>query len=120
MKSKVLSLTKVFLKNSFQTMKRQNVKKDEPKSKKIGMIILYLFLGIYLSSIMGFLSYNLVSSLMVINQEQVFLSVFFFAIAFLMVFQTVFSSINVMYFARDLECILPLPIKPRTYTYVKI
>lgn len=104
MKNKVLLLTKVILKNSFN---KNNLSKNK-KSK----IILYLFLIIYFAGIFGFFSYNLIVPLKAINQEAIFLSMFIISMSLLTLFQSIFTSMNVFYYSKDIEYILPLPLKP--------
>lgn len=120
MKNKVLSLTKVFLKNSFQNMKMSNSKKQMTSGKKAGMIMLYVFLFLYLASIFGFVSYGMITGLSAIHQEKVFLGIFFLAIAFLLIFQSIFTAMNVFYFSKDIEYVLPLPLKPREILQAKL
>lgn len=118
MNKKVWSLTKVFLKNSFQNTGSK--KKTNTKAKSIGMIILYALLFLYVAGIMGSLSFGMIQSLLEIHQEQVFLGVFFLAIAFLLIFQAIFSGMNVLYFSKDVEYVLPLPLKPREIVMAKL
>lgn len=119
MNKKVFSLTKVFLKNSFQNMASGRTK-NMSNSKKIGMLFLYLILVLYLAGIFGVISYGMITSLMAIGQQNVFIGIFFLAIAFLMVFQTVISGMNILYFAKDIEYVLPLPLKPREILMAKL
>lgn len=112
MKNKVLSLTKVFLKNSFGT---QNNDK-----KKKGLTILYILAFMYLAGVMGFMSFGMIQSLVAINQEQVFLGLFFLAIGAFFLIQSVFSCINVFYFSKNLEVVLPLPLKPYEIILAKL
>ena len=58
MKNKVLALTKVFLKNSFQNIETSSSKKNKANSKSI--LILYAIVFLYLAGIVGFFSYNVV------------------------------------------------------------
>lgn len=106
---KISSLTKVFLKNSFQNTQTASNK----KSSKIANTVLYIFVFIYLGAIMGFVSYNMISGLVQINQEEIFLGLFFLAIAAFIVFQGIFSCINVFYFSKDIEFVLPLPVSAK-------
>lgn len=107
--NKIFSLTKVFLKNSFKSIGRNNA---DGEKKRIGLILLYIFSFAYLAAIMGFMSYGMIQSLALIGQEQVFLNLFFLGLGLLFVFQSVFSCINVFYFSKDVEMVLPLPLKP--------
>ena len=56
--NKIISLTKVLLKNSFQKYSENN-----KKTSKVGKIILYGILLVYLMGIFGFLSYGLITTL---------------------------------------------------------
>lgn len=103
MKNKIISLTKAIIKNSFN---KNNLSSDKKK------IILYIIVFIYVIWVFGVLSYNLILPLKSINQEAVFLSLFVFSMLLLTLFQSIFTSINVFYFSKDIEYILPLPLKP--------
>ncbi len=105
---KVIKLTKIFLKSSFSNMdSRMGV-----SSKSKGKILLYGILFLYFAGLIIFLSYNLLDGLIAIHQEVIFVSLVLFMVFGLAIFQTLFSSINVLYFTKDNEYILPLPFKP--------
>lgn len=106
---KILELTKVFLKTSFSNMEAQTMGNNK---SKLGMAFLYLFLIVYLGGIIGFLSYNVIDGLISIQQEAVFIGLILLMTIGLTLFQSIFSSINVLYFTKDSEYILPLPLKP--------
>lgn len=106
--SKVIKLTRIFLKSSFSNMdSRMGV-----SSKSKGKILLYGILFLYFAGLIIFLSYNLLDGLIAIHQEAIFVSLVLFMVFGLAIFQTLFSSINVLYFTKDNEYILPLPLKP--------
>lgn len=109
MNSKVISLTKVLLKNAFQKMQTETSsnKKRKPKS----MLILYSICFLYLAGIMGFFSYQIIQNLIMIKQEQVFLGIILMGVAMFVMLQTIFSGISLLYYTKDNEHILPLPIK---------
>lgn len=115
MNKKVITLTKIFLKTSFQGMEFQ-----KQKSKNIGYIILYGILFLYLAGLIGIMSYGMIHMLASIGQEKVFLGLFFLVLAAFMLIQNIFSSLNVLYFAKDIEYLLPLPIKPREMVQAKL
>lgn len=106
---KILELTKVFLKTSFSNMEAQTMGNNK---SKLGMAFLYLFLIVYLGGIIGFLSYNVIDGLISIQQEAVFIGLILLMTIGFTLFQSIFSSINVLYFTKDSEYILPLPLKP--------
>ncbi len=81
------------------------------KQVKYGKIILYAILLVYLMGIFGFLSYGLITTLMQIQQEAMFIGIFLLALAMLTLIQSIISATNVFYFSKDLDYILPLPLK---------
>ena len=111
MKSKVLSLTKVILKNSFQNMETAKSSNERKNKKSKSMIILYIFVFLYLAGIIGVFSNGLIKELIAINQEEMFLGLILLAIAIFVLIQSIFSAINLLYYSKDNEYILPLPIK---------
>ena len=112
MKNKVISLTKVIFKNSFQNMETAKGTNENKNKKSKSMLILYIFVFIYLAGIIGVFSNGLITELMAINQEQMFLGLILLSIAIFVLIQSIFSAINVLYYSKDNEYILPLPIKP--------
>ena len=116
MKSKVLSLSKVIFKNSFQNMETA---KEVNNKKSKSMIILYIFAFLYLAGIVGVFSNSLISELLKIHQEKMFLGVILLGIAGFVLIQTIFSAINLLYYSKDNEYILPLPLKPSQIVIAK-
>ena len=105
---KVIKLTKIFLKNSFSNMDARMGISTKSKSK----ILIYGILFLYFAGLIIFLGYNLLDGLIAIHQETVFVGMILFMIFGLAIIQTIFSSINILYFTKDSEYILPLPLKP--------
>ena len=116
MKSKVLSLSKVIFKNSFQNMETA---KEVNNKKSKSMIFLYIFAFLYLAGIVGVFSNSLISELLKIHQEKMFLGVILLGIAGFVLIQTIFSAINLLYYSKDNEYILPLPLKPSQIVIAK-
>ena len=112
MKSKVFSLSKVILKNSFQNMESAKSKNENTSKRKYGMIILYVFVFLYLAGIIAVLSNGLINELLEIRQEEMFLGLILLVIAGFVLIQSIFSAINILYYSKDNEYILPLPLKP--------
>lgn len=114
---KVIELTKTFLKCSFSNISSNSEVTTYPKKKS--SLILYFILILYLIGVMGFLSYNLLDGFIQIKQETVFIGmVLLFVIGFV-IFQSIFSTINLFYFTKDSEYILPLPLKPYQIIFAK-
>ena len=105
---KVIKLTKIFLKNSFSNIDSRMGISTKSKSK----IIIYGLLFLYFAGLIIFLGYNLLDGLIAIHQETIFVGMILFMIFGLTIVQTIFSSINVLYFTKDSEYLLPLPLKP--------
>lgn len=109
--SKILLLTKIFLKSSIQF--NYNIKdKNEKDNKKIKRTLLQAVVFIYIMSIFGFLSYNLINTLIKFQQETLFIGFYLLAVIALVIVQTVFAGLNLFYFSKDIEYVLPLPVKP--------
>ena len=105
---KVIKLTKIFLKNSFSNMDARMGISTKSKSK----IIVYGLLFLYFAGLITFLGYNLLDGLIAIHQETIFVGMILFMIFGLAIIQTIFLSINILYFTKDSEYLLPLPLKP--------
>ena len=105
---KVIKLTKIFLKNSFSNIDSRMGISTKSKSK----IIIYGLLFLYFAGLIIFLGYNLLDGLIAIHQETIFVGMILFMIFGLAIIQTIFSSINILYFTKDSEYLLPLPLKP--------
>ena len=105
---KVIKLTKIFLKNSFSNMDARMGISTKSKNK----ILIYGILFLYFAGLIIFLGYNLLDGLIAIHQETIFVGMILFMIFGLAIIQTIFSSINILYFTKDSEYLLPLPLKP--------
>lgn len=116
MKSKILSLTKVFLKNSIRN------KKTSSKSKlsKIGSLALTIILFIYLGGIVAFFSFSQISVLKVMGQEKIFINILLAAIALFILIQSIMYSFNMLYFAKDVEITLSMPFTPKQIILAKM
>ena len=101
----VFRLTKILLKNS---LNKNNGKQNSEKGK----IILYILVYGYIVGIVAYVSYACISSLISLNQEILFLNICFSGVIFLGIIQTLFTSLNFLFFSKDIENLLPLPITP--------
>ncbi len=104
----VCLLTKVLLKSSKSNTKKTNTK----VISKFFTFLAFLFVYMYLAIIIGYVSYQSISSLMLINKQEIFLNLCFVGLLEFSTFQSIFTSLNVMFFSKDLDALLPLPIKP--------
>lgn len=107
--SKMLLLTKIFLKTSmFNNINNSNQENKKNVLKILGII----FIVIYVASIFGFLSYQMIDMLNKMNQASLFLGIWLLSTSILILIQAIASSMNLFYFSKDIENVLPLPIKP--------
>ncbi len=107
---KTILLTIVFLKTSLQRMQSRYYE-NAKKNKKIRRI-LYFILFVIIAGIIGFFSSNMIDVLEQSHQETTFVGLVLFLVLILTIIQSVFSSVNMLYFTKDTEYILPLPLKP--------
>lgn len=115
MLNRIIQLTKVSLKSGFSF-----VSFSKKKKFSIGMIILYLFLLVYLGGVMGVLSYQVLDLLKAIDQTAIFITLLMAGNLLMTFFETVISSMNILYFSKDNEYILPLPFKAPEIVAAKI
>ena len=106
--NKAIKLTKIFLKNSFSNMDARMGISTKSKSKTL----IYAILFLYFAGLIILFGYNLLDGLIAIHQETIFVGMILFMIFGFAVVQTIFSSINILYFTKDSEYLLPLPLKP--------
>jgi ABC-2 type transport system permease protein len=107
------NLTKIFLISSFG-------KGGSKKKNGIGKILLYGILIVYLIGVFAFLSYEILTGLMALEQQESFIGFVLMAIITLVLFTTVISTMNVLYFSKDNRFILPLPLRPVEVLSAKI
>ncbi len=102
----IFNLTKILFKNSFQ-----NPYIIDPKTNKINKKSIFVWLLVIVTFTISFLSLKVIEKLVEIGQPTLFLEIFFFVVMFIMFFQVILASTNVYFFSKDLEVLLPLPIK---------
>ena len=103
----IVDLTKIFLISAFN-----NGSSGKKRKSRIGKIVLYLLLFGYLVGVFGFLSYEVLKGLIDLKQEEAFLGIVLMAIVTLILFVTLISTLNVLYFSKDNAFVLPLPLRP--------
>ena len=103
---RILSLSKVLIKTNIidAFSKQQGLGK-----RKLSTIILLILAYGYLCVIVGIFSYETINSLMAFNQQTAFISLVCLINVISTLFETVFTSANILYFSKDNEHLLPLP-----------
>lgn len=104
---KIIDLTSIFLSDSYQNIDIINNKTHKLNKKSIFVWMI----AILLLSLL-FISDKIIKFLVSRGQPEIFLNVYFLILAVLILFQTILVCTNVFYFSKDLEFILPLPLRP--------
>lgn len=107
---KILVLTKVMMKNTYSGMAVS--KKKKTKGKKLLGFLGILFLYLYLSIIIFFASRDLLKSFMVLEQNDLLLNFVFSGSTLYILVVAVLTIPSIFYFSRDLDYLLPMPLKP--------
>ena len=97
---------KNFFKNSFQ-----NPYIIDPKTNKINKKSIFVWLILIVMAGISFLSYEVINELVKVGQPILFLNIFFLLFMMIIIFQIILASTNVYFFSKDLEVLLPLPLK---------
>lgn len=103
----IKNLTKIFIKTDsiFKNIFDKTNKKFNKKSIFFWSIII-VAIGI------GYISYQCTDFFYSMNRPTLFLNIFFMFLLYFIMFQTTLTCTNVFYFSKDIELVLPLPIKP--------
>lgn len=104
---KIEILTKIFVKDFYQRTKLINKENNNINKKSVWFWIIIL-LGIA----MTYISYKSISWLKSNGMPELFLTLYMMFTLFLLVLQTIAASSSVYFFSKDLEFILPLPVRP--------
>ena len=103
----IMLLTKLFTINYVQ-----NLNIIDKKKNKINLKSVYVWMIIILLMAICFISNQIIKSLQGIGQEGIFPNIYFTFIFLLLVMQSILICPNIFYFSKDIEMILPYPIKP--------
>ena len=104
---KIISLTKVFSKEFYE-----NINFLDKQNKKLNKKSIFFWLISIILIGTAFVSYQIITFLVRIGNPEIFLNLFFWVLGFLLLFQIILTSVNLFFFSKDMEKILPLPIKP--------
>lgn len=100
----IFKLTKVLNKNSDESPYLKNGKFNK-KSAMFWIATILIITVVYMS-------YILIKNLVLIDQAILFLNFMLLVLMLVLIFQVIMVSINVYYFSKDMDLILPLPINP--------
>lgn len=103
----IKDLTKIFLKSAYQDINIIN-----KETKKINKRSVFVWLILIVSLALFYISNETIKALVSSGYPEVFLSIYFLVLAIFIMFQTILVCTNIFYFSKDIELILPFPIKP--------
>ena len=103
--NKIISLTKVFVKEYYQNLPIFDNKKVNKKSIFFWLIIIVL-LGI------TYVSYESIKFLIKTGNPEIFLNLYFPILEIFLLFQAILACSNIFFFSKDIEKVLYMPLKP--------
>lgn len=104
---KIISLTNVFVKEFYQNLVIFDKEKRKFNKKSLFFwLIAIVFIGI------TYLSYEIITFLVDVGQAKIFLNLYFFVLAILLLFQIILVCANIFFFSKDIEKVLPMPLRP--------
>lgn len=110
----IKDLTKIFFKSAYQDVNIIN-----KETKKINKRSVFVWLILIVSLALFYISNEIIKALVSSGYPEVFLSIYFLVLAIFIMFQTILVCTNIFYFSKDIELILPFPIKPVTLLIAK-
>lgn len=111
---KIISLTNVFMKEFYQNLAIfDKEKKKFNKKSMFFWLISIIFLG------MTYISYQIITFLVDCGQPEIFLNLYFFVLVVVLLFQTILVCANIFFFSKDIEEVLPMPLKPEELLLAK-
>lgn len=114
MLNKIKALTKIFIKDFYQ-----NTKLIDKETKKINKKSLYFWVLIILGMAMIYISYKGIDLCKKIGSPEVFLYLYSIILSILVIIQIIIICTNILFFSKDLEFVLHLPIKSKELLLAK-
>ena len=108
------SLTSVIFKNS-----RRRIVVANKKENVLGVLAFLIVFGA-IGTAMAMFSYSITTQLQEINQAYTFTNILLLMNFFILFAKSVFESLNVLYFSKDLKVLLRMPIKPKDILHSKM
>ena len=111
----IILLTKISTRNFLE-----NLNLLDKNTKKINKKSMYVWLIIIVVLAIAFVSNEVLNILEDYGQMQIFLNVLFTIAIIIMFMQTIIASMNILYFSKDIESFLPIPIKAEELLLSKV
>ena len=110
------NLTSVILKNS----KRREIKSKNATRDSIFAVLSFIIVFVFLAAVMSIASIYVTRELADIDQTYAFVNILLLMNFFLLFAKSIFESLNVLYFSKDLKVLLRMPIKPKNILNSKL
>lgn len=105
--NKIISLTKIFIKEYYQNLPIFDTSKKKINKKSIFFwLIIIIFFGV------SYVSYQIIKFLVDVGQKEVFINLYLPILAMLLAFEAILSCANIFFFSKETENVLHMPIKP--------
>ena len=105
---KIKALTKIFVKDFYQST---NLVSKE--TKKLNIKSIYFWMLVIVSITIVYVSYEAIKFCKSFGKPEIFINFYMIFLAILLMFQITIVIINIFFFSKDLELILPLPVKTK-------
>ena len=105
---KVIALTKIFVKDFYQSTKIVDM-----ETKKLNKKSMYLWILVVLGVAMIYISYKAIHWFIMARQPEIFINIYIPLIIIFLMFQIAIICTNIFFFSKDIEFILPLPVSSK-------
>ena len=106
--SKIIALTKIFVKDFYQSTKIV-----DKETKKLNKKSIYLWILVLLGIAMIYISYKAIHWFILAGQPEIFINIYVPLLIIFLMFQIAIICTNIFFFSKDIEFILPLPVSSK-------
>ena len=111
---KIGSLTKIFIKDFYQ-----NTNLVSKETKKLNTKSIYFWMLVIVSIAMIYISYKAINLCISIGAPEIFVKFYMLFLTILLLIQITLICTNIFFFSKDLEFVLPLPVKSKELLIAK-
>lgn len=112
----IFLLTRILLKSSTSDGNQKNKENSNGFGKFFISLLVYGYIIVFITGV----SYIAISGLILANQPTIFLNFAFSLFFGFGIIQILITSLNILYFSKDLDFLLPLPVSPQKVILSKL